>query len=191
MGMAHRHRVSSGAMWEPVVGYSPAVRVGPWVSVTGTTAAAPGGGAVGGQDIGAQTRQVLRRIVAALHQVGAGPEHVIRTRIFVTDITRWEDVGRAHGHVFATVRPATSMLEVSRLLDPALLVEIEADALLSSPTSQRTPHPFPAQGGNSSPALRAVVPSAEAGRVLRCDLGQQDGDGTSGDEAPAGLRRRR
>lgn len=128
--MTQRQLVSSGAMWEPVVGYSRAVRVGPWVSVAGTTAAADGGGAVGGDDIGAQAREALRRVVAALEQAGAGPEHVVRTRMFVTDISGWEKVGRAHGEVFGEIRPATSMVEVSRLIDPALLVEIEADAVV-------------------------------------------------------------
>lgn len=128
--MTQRQVVSSGAMWEPIVGYSRAVRVGQWVSVAGTTAAADGGGAVGGDDVGAQAREALRRVVAALEAVGAGPEHVVRTRIFVTDISRWEEIGRAHGEVFGHVRPATSMVEVSRLIDPALLVEIEADAVV-------------------------------------------------------------
>ena len=127
--MLERRLVSSGAVWEPLVGYSRAVRVGPWVAVAGTTAAAEGGGgAVGGDDAGAQAREALRRIAAALAQVGAGLEHVVRTRMYVTDIGRWEEVGRAHGEVFAEVRPVTSMVEVSRLIDPALLVEIEADA---------------------------------------------------------------
>jgi enamine deaminase RidA (YjgF/YER057c/UK114 family) len=129
--MTQRQLVSSGARWEPVVGYSRAVRVGRWVSVAGTTAAADGGGAVGGDDVGAQAREALRRIVAALAEVGAGPEHVVRTRMYVTDISRWEEVGRAHGEVFGDVRPATSMVEVSRLIDGALLVEIEADAVVS------------------------------------------------------------
>ncbi len=128
--MTQRQVVSSGAVWEPIVGYSRAVRVGQWVSVAGTTAAADGGGAVGGDDVGAQAREALRRIVAALEAVGAGPEHVVRTRMFVTDISCWEEVGRAHGEVFGDVRPATSMVEVSRLIDPALLVEIEADAIV-------------------------------------------------------------
>ena len=128
--MTSRQLVSSGAVWEPVVGYSRAVRVGPWVSVAGTTAAAEGGGAVGGDDAGAQMREALRRVVAALEQAGAGVEDVVRTRIYVTDISRWEEVGRAHGAVFGTVRPATTMVEVSRLIDPALLVEVEADAVV-------------------------------------------------------------
>ena len=129
--MTQRRLVSSGAVWESVVGYSRAVRVGPWVSVAGTTAAAEGGGAVGGDDVGAQAREALRRIVAALERAGAGPEHVVRTRMFVTDISRWEEVGRAHGAVFGDIRPATSMVEVSGLIDTALLVEIEADAVIT------------------------------------------------------------
>jgi enamine deaminase RidA (YjgF/YER057c/UK114 family) len=128
--MTQRQLVSSGAIWEPVVGYSRAVRVGQWVSVAGTTAALNGGGVVGGDDIGAQAREALRRVVAALEQVAAAPEHVVRTRMYVTDISRWEEVGRAHGEVFGDVRPATSMVEVSRLIDAALLVEIEADAVI-------------------------------------------------------------
>ncbi|WP_460723764.1 RidA family protein [Nocardia heshunensis] len=128
--MTSRQIVSSGAAWEPVVGYSRAVRVGQWVSVAGTTAANPEGGAVGGEDIGEQTREALRRIIAALAEVGAGVEHVVRTRMFVTDISRWEEVGKAHGEVFADIRPAASMLEVSALIDPALLVEIEVDAIV-------------------------------------------------------------
>lgn len=126
-----RRSVSSGAVWEPIVGYSRAVRVGRWVSVAGTTAAAEGGGAVGGQDIGAQAREALRRIGAALAEVGARFEDVVRTRILVTDISRWEEVGRAHGEVFASIRPVTSMVQVAALIDPALLVEIEADAVLT------------------------------------------------------------
>lgn len=122
--------VSSGSIWEPVVGYSRAVRVGSAVFVAGTTAALEGGGAVGGEDIGAQTREALRRIALALEQVGAQLQDVVRTRMFVTDISRWEQVGQAHGEVFGTIRPVTSMVEVSRLIDPALLVEIEADAVV-------------------------------------------------------------
>ena len=109
--MTSRQLVSSGAAWEPVVGYSRAVRVGPWVSVAGTTAAADGGGAVGGDDIGVQTREALRRIAAALEEAGAGLEHVVRTRIYVTNIVRdWEAVGRAHGEIFGTIRPATALV---------------------------------------------------------------------------------
>ena len=129
--MTGRLLISSGAPWEASVGYSRAVRVGPWVSVAGTTAAVDGGGAVGGDDVEAQAREALRRIAVALEQAGAGLDHVVRTRIFVTDISRWREVGRAHGEVFADIRPATSMVEVSRLIDPALLVEIEADAVVT------------------------------------------------------------
>jgi enamine deaminase RidA (YjgF/YER057c/UK114 family) len=128
--MTQRRLVSAGTVWEAGVGYSRAVRVGPWISVSGTTAAAEGGGAVGGDDIGAQAREALRRIAAALEQVGARMDDVVRTRMFVTDIGRWAEVGRAHGEVFGSIRPATSMVEVSSLIDPALLVEIEADAVV-------------------------------------------------------------
>ena len=128
--MTERQLVSSGARWESIVGYSRAVRVGSYVSVAGTTAALEEGGAVGGDDVGAQAREALRRIAAALEEVGASLRDVARTRMFVTDIGRWEEVGRAHGEVFGDIRPATSMVEVSRLIDPALLVEIEADAIV-------------------------------------------------------------
>ena len=126
-----RQLVSSGAVWESVVGYSRAVRVGPWVSVAGTTAAVEGGGAVGGSDIAAQAREALRRIAIALEQASTGLQGVVRTRILVTDISRWREVGQVHGGVFGgAVRPATSMLEVSALIDLALLVEIEADGIV-------------------------------------------------------------
>ena len=128
--MTDRQLVSSGVVWEARVGYSRAVRVGPWVSVAGTTAAADGGGAVGGDDLVEQAREVLRRIAAALEQAGAGLHDVVRTRIFVTDISRWQDVAQAHAEVFGAIRPATTMVEVSALIDPALLVEIEADAVV-------------------------------------------------------------
>jgi enamine deaminase RidA (YjgF/YER057c/UK114 family) len=130
--MTQRRVVPAGTVWDAVVGYSRAVRIGQWVSVSGTTAAAEGGGAVGGDDIAAQTREALRRIAVALDQVGARLDDVVRTRMFVTDIGRWAEVGRAHGEVFGSIRPATSMVEVSRLIDPALLVEIEADAVVGT-----------------------------------------------------------
>jgi enamine deaminase RidA (YjgF/YER057c/UK114 family) len=128
--MNQRQVVFSGTAWESTVGYSRAVRVGSWVSVAGTTAARPGGGAVGGDDIAEQTREAIRRIAAALEQVGAGLEHVVRTRMFVTDISRWEEVGRAHGEFFGDIRPAASMLEVRALIEPELLIEVEADAVI-------------------------------------------------------------
>lgn len=126
-----KRQTPSGTRWEPLVGYSRAVRVGQWVSVAGTTAAAEGGGVVGGDDIGLQARKALRRIQLALEHAEARLVDVVRTHMFVTDISRWEEVGRAHGEVFGRIRPATSMVEVSRLIDPALLVEIEADAVVS------------------------------------------------------------
>jgi reactive intermediate/imine deaminase len=128
--VTERRLVSSGAAWESVVGYSRAVRVDNLVFVAGTTAADPSGGAVGGDDIGAQARESLGRIQAALEEAGASLTDVVRTRIFVTDMSRWEEVGRAHGEFFGAIRPASTMVEVSGLIDPALLVEIEAVAVV-------------------------------------------------------------
>ena len=128
--MSQRINISSGAQWEEIVGYSRAVRIGNVVEVAGTTAVDEQGNVVGMDDPGAQTQFILQKIEKALHQAGATLADVIRTRIFVTDISRWEEIGRAHGEFFRDIRPASTMVEVARLIDPAMLVEIEVDAVV-------------------------------------------------------------
>ena len=128
--MTDRERISSGAKWESIVGYSRAVKVGSRIYVTGTTAIDDEGKLVSDGDAYGQAKQCLLNIEKALKRLGAGFEHVVRTRMFVTDISRWEEYGRAHGEVFSSIMPATSMVEVSALIDPRMLIEIEADAEL-------------------------------------------------------------
>ena len=129
--MYQRQHISSGAKWEATVGYSRAVKVGPFIFVSGTTAVGDDGEIVGEGDVYAQTKRIFEIIARALNEAGASLEHVVRTRMFITDISQWEQAGKAHGEIFGSIRPASTLVEVQALVDPRLLIEIEVDAVLT------------------------------------------------------------
>ncbi len=178
--MGQRYNIASGTPWEPRVGYSRAVRVGSHVYVSGTTATDRNGNLVGANDPYAQAIQALRNIQTALHAAGSDLSDVVRTRIFVTDITHWERIGKAHAEFFGGVRPTTTMVEVRRLIAPEMLVEIEADAIvgdprpdLIGPNSKLSSHATMRQGGWCRPtrSRRARLPgrrTSPAGFPRRC-----------------------
>lgn len=130
--VTERKNISSGSKWEPIVGYSRAVRAGHHVHVSGTAPVGPDGAVVGAGNAYLQAQHALTIIVRALEEAGGAAKDVVRTRIYVTDIARWEEIGRAHAEIFADVRPATTMVEVARLIDPLMMVEIEAEAIIEA-----------------------------------------------------------